>query len=69
MVLKISDLRSKDNIELKKILLVLRKESLNIRFQRASGQFDNTARIREIGRTIARIKTIINDKNRFKTVV
>jgi large subunit ribosomal protein L29 len=69
MVLKISDLRSKESIQLKEMLLALRKESLNIRFQRASGQFENTVRIREISRTIARIKTILNEKNiRSKTV-
>lgn len=69
MVLKASDLRSKESIQLKEMLLALRKESLNIRFQRASGQFENTVRIREISRTIARIKTILNEKKiRSKTV-
>lgn len=60
MASKISELRNKSQENLKKTLLELRKESFNIRFQRASGQFENTARIREVRRTIARIKTIIN---------
>ena len=62
MALKISELRSKSHDDLKKIIIDLRKESFNIRFQRASGQFENTSRIREIGRTIARIKTVLNDQ-------
>ncbi|MDG1007599.1 MAG: 50S ribosomal protein L29 [Alphaproteobacteria bacterium] len=38
-------------------LLKLKKEQLNLRFQQASGQLENTARMREVRRTIARLKT------------
>ncbi len=45
--------------ELKDELLGLRKESFNLRFQRASGQLENTARVRQVRRDIARIKTVL----------
>lgn len=54
----IAELREKTVEELNVELLGLQKELLNIRFQRVSQQLENTARIREIRRTIARIKTI-----------
>lgn len=66
---KISDLRTQSSDQLKKTLMDLRKESFNIRFQRASGEFENTSRIRVIRRTIARIKTLItsiNKKNKLQ---
>lgn len=40
-------------------LIDLRKEQFNLRFQKASGQLENTARIREVRRNIARIKTVV----------
>jgi large subunit ribosomal protein L29 len=40
----------------------LKKEQFNLRFQRASGQLENTARVRQVRRTIARIKTIARQK-------
>jgi large subunit ribosomal protein L29 len=44
-------------------LVKLKKERFNLRFQRASGQLENTARVREIRRDIARIQTITRQKN------
>jgi large subunit ribosomal protein L29 len=41
-------------------LIELKKEAFNLRFQRASGQLENTARVRQVRRDIARIKTILN---------
>lgn len=52
-----SDLRAKTPDELKDQLLGLKKEQFNLRFQRATGQVENTARIRQIRRDIARLKT------------
>lgn len=46
--MKIADLRAKSADELKQLLLDLRKESFNMRFQQASGQFENTARVRQV---------------------
>jgi len=56
---KIGDLRAKSADELKDELLDLRKERFNLRFQKASGQLENTARARQVRRDIARIKTVL----------
>jgi len=61
--MKIADLRAKSADELKQLLLDLRKESFNMRFQQASGQFENTARVRQVRRDIARIKTLLGNEN------
>ena len=57
-----ADLRAKSPDELKDTLMDLRKEQFNLRFQQASGQLENTARMREVRRGIARIKTILQQK-------
>ncbi len=51
--------RAKSDDELSSQLLDLKKEQFNLRFQRATGQLENTARVREVRRDIARIKTVI----------
>jgi len=56
---KPEDLHAKSVDELKDMVLQLKKEQFNLRFQRASGQLENTARVREVRRDIARIKTIL----------
>jgi large subunit ribosomal protein L29 len=58
---KASDLRTKTVDELKDSLMDLRKERFNLRFQKASGQLENTARVRQVRRDIARVKTILRD--------
>ncbi|CAK0764086.1 50S ribosomal subunit protein L29 [uncultured Gammaproteobacteria bacterium] len=58
------ELRGKTADELQDSLLVLKKEQFNLRFQRASGQLENTARVRAVRRDIARIKTILGDRTR-----
>ena len=60
--MKSEDLRTKSADELKESLVGLRKEQFNLRFQQASGQLENTARVRQVRRDIARIKTILRDK-------
>ena len=62
--MKTADLRQKTPDELKDQLLGLRKEAFNLRFQKATGQLENTARVREVRRDIARIKTILNAKRK-----
>jgi len=57
--MKAADLRAKTPDQLKDELLKLRRESFNLRFQQASGQLENTARVRQVRRDIARIKTIL----------
>jgi len=56
----VEELRGKTADELKDQLLNLSKEQFNLRFQRASGQLENTARIRQVRREIARIKTVLH---------
>ncbi len=60
--MKVGELRTKSEDEMKDNLLGLRKEAFNLRFQRASGQLENTARIREVRRDIARIKTVLHQR-------
>ena len=58
--MKAADLTAKSEDELKESLLGLRKEAFNLRFQKASGQLENTARVRQVRRDIARIKTVLH---------
>jgi large subunit ribosomal protein L29 len=60
--MKADDLRTKSTDELNSELADLKKESLNLRFQRASGQLENTARFRQVRRDIARIRTLLGEK-------
>ncbi len=60
--MKVEDLRQKSEDELNQEALDLRKEAFNLRFQRASGQLENTARVRQVRRDIARIKTVLNER-------
>ncbi|EAU42397.1 50S ribosomal protein L29 [Fulvimarina pelagi HTCC2506] len=60
--MKASDVRSMTQDELTDELVKLKKEQFNLRFQRATGQLENTARVRQIRRDIARIKTISAQK-------
>ncbi len=62
--MKTEDVRAKSDDELKEQLLDLRKEAFNLRFQAASGQLENTARVRAVRRDIGRIKTILNERHR-----
>ncbi len=59
--MKASDLRTKTPDELKDALMDLRKEQFNLRFQKASGQLENTARARQVRRDIARVKTVLQN--------
>ena len=65
--MKATELRTKSEDELKESLLGLRKEAFNLRFQRASGQLENTARIREVRRDIARIKTVLHQRQQAES--
>jgi large subunit ribosomal protein L29 len=61
---KASDLRGRTPDELNDQAETLGKEIFNLRFQRASGQLENTARVRRARRDIARIKTILGERQR-----
>jgi large subunit ribosomal protein L29 len=60
--MKAADLRVMTLDQLGDELMKLRKERFNLRFQRASGQLENTARVRQVRRDIARVETITRQK-------
>ncbi len=60
--MKPSDIRVMSEDQMKDELVKLKKEQFNLRFQRATGQLENTARMRQIRRDIARIQTIARVK-------
>jgi large subunit ribosomal protein L29 len=60
--MKISDVRALSADQLSDEALKLKKEQFNLRFQRATGQLENTARFRQIRRDIARIETVARQK-------
>jgi large subunit ribosomal protein L29 len=62
--MKATDARAKTEDELTGELDVLGKEIFNLRFQRANGQLENTARVRQVRRDIARIKTVLGERRR-----
>jgi large subunit ribosomal protein L29 len=61
---KADDHRAKTADELGTELVKLKKEAFNLRFQRANGQLEKTARVREVRRTIARIETVLTEQRR-----
>ncbi|WP_208353962.1 50S ribosomal protein L29 [Pseudaestuariivita rosea] len=56
------ELRDKTPDQLREELANLKKESFNLRFQQATGQLENTARMKTVRRDAARVKTILNEK-------
>ncbi len=62
--MKPGDVRAKTDDELAGDLDQFGKELFNLRFQRANGQLENTARVRQVRRDIARIKTILGERRR-----
>jgi large subunit ribosomal protein L29 len=60
--LKIDDIRAMSPDQMEDTILNLKKERFNLRFQRATGQLENTSRLREARRDIARIKTVAAQK-------
>ncbi len=59
----VEDLKAKSAAELNKELVAAKKELFNLRFQNATNQLDNTSRIKEVRKNIARIQTVIAQKN------
>lgn len=58
----VEDLRAKSAAELAEDLVAAKKELFNLRFQNATNQLDNTGRIKEVRKNIARIQTVITEK-------
>jgi large subunit ribosomal protein L29 len=61
---KVVDVRAKSADQLKEMLLDLRKEQFNLRFQRATGQLEAVSRIKVVRRDIARVKTVLSERVR-----
>jgi len=61
---KIGDIRLKSDKELEVRLMDLRKEQFNLRFQRATGQLSNSARVTTVRKEIAKIMTVANERKR-----
>jgi large subunit ribosomal protein L29 len=61
--MKIGDVRAMSVDQLQDEILKLKKERFNLRFQKATGQLENTSRVRTIRRDIARMKTVAKQKN------
>jgi large subunit ribosomal protein L29 len=62
--MKAADVRARTDDELTEQLDALGRESFNLRFQRANGQLENTSRVRQVRRDIARIKTVLGERRR-----
>jgi large subunit ribosomal protein L29 len=64
----IDDLKQKTDDQLQQQLQELKREQFNLRFQSATNQLEKPSRVREVRRTIARIKTLQNDRARSQAV-
>ncbi|NKB49529.1 MAG: 50S ribosomal protein L29 [Alphaproteobacteria bacterium] len=60
--MKVAEFRAKSDDELEDQIRDLKKESFNLRFQKASGQLENTARQRQVRRDLARVKTVLGER-------
>ena len=64
--MKMADVKGLSKDQVKEEILKLKKEQLNLRFQRASGQLEKPSRIRELRRDVARLKTVQSAQNKAK---
>jgi large subunit ribosomal protein L29 len=64
--MKISELHGKTVEQLKEILLNLKKEAFNLRFQKTTGELATTGRIRQVRRAVARVNTLLNEAAKRK---
>lgn len=60
--MKITDIRLKTADQLIDSVVELKKEAFNLRFQKVTGELANTARIREIRKSVAKMKTVLNER-------
>lgn len=61
---KAEELRAKSDDQLKEQVVELKKEQFNLRFQKATGQLENTARQRQLRREVAQVKTILHERSK-----
>ena len=64
--MKIEEIRKKTEDQISSEIENLYKESLNLRFQKSSGQLENTSRINKVSKLIARMKTVLNERSTGK---
>ena len=64
----VEDLKAKSAAELNEELVAAKKELFNLRFQNATNQLDNTSRIKEVRRNIARIQTVIAERRTYSNL-
>ncbi|NQZ14453.1 MAG: 50S ribosomal protein L29 [Alphaproteobacteria bacterium] len=62
--MKAEELKGKSTDELTKMLVEMRKEQFNLRFQQSGGQLENTAQMRKVRRDIARVKTMLTQQQK-----
>jgi large subunit ribosomal protein L29 len=60
--MQVNDIREMDTTKINQEIIELKKELFDLRFQQATGQLENTARIGKVKKTIARMKTILNER-------
>lgn len=60
--MKVMEVRDRSEDELRESLGELKKEAFNLRFQQATGQLENTARVRQVRREIARVETVLRER-------
>lgn len=60
--MQVKDIREMDTTKINQEIIDLKKELFDLRFQQATGQLENTARIGKVKKTIARMKTILNER-------
>ena len=61
--MKVDELKDETKEQLQSSLTDLKKEAFNLRFQKANGQLENTARVRIVRRSVARVMTLMNQKS------
>lgn len=64
--MKIKEIRDKKNEQLEAEIVSLKEELFNLRFDRATGSIENPMRIRQIRKTIAKIKTVLTERSKVK---
>jgi large subunit ribosomal protein L29 len=69
MTMKAADIKTMSVDQIDDEVLKLKKEQFNLRFQRATGQLENTSRVREVRRDIARLKTVARQKRTPKAAM
>ena len=62
ILIQANDIREMDTTKINQEIIELKKELFDLRFQQATGQLENTARIGKVKKTIARMKTILNER-------